>query len=173
MKKSISLSAIILTATVILLSSLHVQAAEVVHDKNNRNGSTLSMPTVVTGESDVSAKTLKSFSRDFKIKVPVKWFSDEHYDLAYFVEAGIQYRISYYKSGRMFRMLKSYSVEHLDNNIKNKVEEAWDGYQITGITEVLEGSMQAYFVNIESHRKIKELVVYDQDMAVRRQFDKQ
>ena len=172
MKKSISLSAIILATAMTVLSSLHVQAAAVLHDKTNTGGIPSSSP-VVTEESHVSAKSLKSFSKDFKVNVPVRWYSNEHYDFAYFTEGGIQYRIIYNKNGRKFRTLKSYSVEQLDDKLRKDIEQTWDGYEITGVSEVIEGAMHAYFVNIESIRKIKELVVYNQEITVRRQFDKQ
>ena len=172
MKKSISLSAIILTTAMTVLSSLHVQAAMVLNDKTNTGG----VPTsslVVTEESDVSAKTLKSFSKDFKVNVPVRWHSDDHYDFAYFIEGGIQYRVSYNKNGKKFRTLKNYSAELLDNKLRKDIEETWDGYEITGVWEVIEGHMHAFFINIATNTKIKQLVVYNQEITVRRQFDKQ
>ena len=172
MKKSISLSAIILATAMTVLSNQHVQAAVVLHDKSNTGG-TPSSSLVVTEESDVSAKTLKSFSKDFKVNVPVKWHSDEQYDYAYFIEGGIQYRVSYNKNGKKFRTLKSYSAELLDEKLRNDIEQTWDGYEITGVWEVIEGTMHAYFVNIATNRKIKELIVYNQEITVRRQFDKQ
>jgi len=172
MKKTISLSAIILITAMTVLSNLHVQAAAVLHDKTNTGGIP-SSSLVVTEESDVSAKTLKSFNKDFKVNVPVRWYSNENYDFAYFIEGGIQYRICYNKNGKKFRTLKSYSVELLDNRLRQDIEQTWDGYEITGVWEVIEGNMHAYFINIASNRKIKQLVVYNQEITVRRQFDKQ
>jgi len=172
MKKSISLSAIILTTAMTVLSNLPVQAAVVLDDKTNTEGIP-SSSLVVTEESDVSAKTLKSFSKDFKVNVPVKWHSNEHYDFAYFIDGGIQHRISYNKNGKKIRMLKSYSAELLDDKLRKDIEQTWDGYEITGVWEVVENHMHAYFINIASNRKIKELIVYNQEVTVRRQFDKQ
>jgi hypothetical protein len=173
MKKSISIAAFMLATSIAVFSSAQAQSSAPVNNVLNLSSNTLVSKAILTEESSVNSKVLKSFRRSFKTQTPVQWSTDEQFYLAYFVENGIQHRITYRKNGSMVQTMKTYSAEHLDKNVRSQVEETYDGYDITGVTELSSESDTVYFVNIESRRKLKEVVVYEGELMVRKQFDLQ
>lgn len=171
MKKSILMSAFLLTSA---FSLINYSQAQAVSPFNNMltlsNGGIMSQQMQMEEEAAVHSKVLKAFRRTFKVSVPVRWSTDENFYLAYFEKDGIQHRITYRKNGQMIQTMKTYSVKHLDREVKARVEEAYDGYDITGATEVITGQETVYFVNIESRRKLKELIVFNGDVTLRKEF---
>ncbi|RYY17985.1 MAG: hypothetical protein EOO04_24720 [Chitinophagaceae bacterium] len=171
MKKSISIAAFMLATSITVFSSAQAQSPAPVNNMLNFSSHSLVGKTIVTEESSVNSKVLKSFHRNFKTKTPVRWSTDEKFYLAYFVKDGIQHRVTYRKNGGMIQTLKTYSAEHLNRDVRSQVEETYDGYDITGVTELTQNYETVYFVNIESRRKLKEVVAYNGQLMVRKQFD--
>jgi hypothetical protein len=173
MKKSISIAAFMLATSITVFSSAQAQSSVPVNNMLNLSSNTLVRKAILTEEASVNSKVLKSFRRNFKVQVPVQWSTDEQFYLAYFVKDGVQHRITYYRNGSMVQTMKTYSAEHLNKEVKSQVEEAYDGYDITGVTELTSKNETVYFVNIESRRKLKEVIAYQGELMVRRQFDLQ
>lgn len=173
MKKSILIVAFALTTSISIFTGAHAQSSAPANNMLNLSSSNLSTRSIVTEESSVHAKVLKSFNRNFKTSAPVQWSTDDRHYLAYFTNDGIQNRITYRKNGQMVQSMKTYGIKHLDKEVRSQVEEAYDGYEITGITEIYANGEKVYFVNIESRRKMKEVVAYNGDLMVRRQFNLQ
>ena len=173
MKKSISIAAFMLATSIAVYSSAQAQSAAPYNNMLNLSSNNLVHKAKLTGESGVNSKVLKSFHRNFKMEAPVQWSTDEQYYLAYFVKEGVQHRVTYHKNGKMVQTMKIYSAKHLNNDVRSQIEEAYDGYDITGVTELSLNSDIVYFVNIESRRKVKQVVAYEGELMVRNQFDLQ
>jgi hypothetical protein len=173
MKKSILIVAFALTTSISIFTGAQAQSSSPANNVLNLGSNTLLTRSVLAEESSVHARVLKSFKRSFKISAPVQWSTDDRHYLAYFTKDGVQNRITYRKNGQMVQSMKSYGVKHLDKDVRSQVEEAYDGYEITGITEIYANGEKVYFVNIESRRKMKEVVAYNGDLMIRRQFNLQ
>jgi hypothetical protein len=178
MKKIITMSAIVLATTLTSLSSVHAQTASPVSNTmsttvSNVLKSVYALPIEELKAADVNEKALKSFNRNYKVNVPVKWWSDDKSFHAYFVQDGVQHRVTYRKNGQWLLTMKTYAAQYLDDEVKNLVQSAYDGYEVSGVTEVNMGVNDVYFVNIQSSKKLKELVVYDGEVSVRREFNLQ
>lgn len=173
MKKSILIVAFALTTTISIFTGAQAQTSAPVSNMLNLTSNTMLTRSVLTEESSVHARVLKAFNRNFKTAAPVQWSTDDQYYLAYFVKDGIQNRVTYRKNGQMIQSMKTYGAKHLNNETKSQVEEAYDGYDITSVTEITSQGETVYFVNIESRRKLKEVIAYNGDLMVRRQFDLQ
>jgi hypothetical protein len=173
MKKWISISAILMATVLSSLTSLQAQNAAAL-SRNMISISSSSLASEATlAESEISARVLKSFNRDFKFYSPVVWSANENLFRGYFVSGGVQHRVTYNKKGKLLRTVKAYSPEHLVNDVKNLVEETYDGYEISGISEVIIGTHHVYYVNIQSRRKLKVLTVYNGEILVQKQFNLQ
>jgi len=171
MKKSILVSAFLLSTTLSLVN--YVKAQTVAASGNMRGGqSSAALPTklMVNQEAVVNSKVLKAFRRKFRITVPVQWSTDNKLYLACFEKDSIQYRVTYRSNGQLVQTLKKYSARHLDKEIKAQVDESYDGYDITGATEIITGQEKVYFVNIESRRKLKELIIYNGDVSLKHEY---
>ena len=173
MKKSISIAAFMLAASIGVFSSAKAQSSVPVNNMLNLSSNNLVRKATLTEESSVNSKVLKSFHRNYKMDAPVQWSTDEQFYLAYFVKEGVQHRITYRKNGSMVQTMKTYSAKHLNKDVRSQIEETYDGYDITGVTELSSNSDTVYFVNIESRRKLKEVVAYEGELIVRKQFDLQ
>lgn len=123
--------------------------------------------------SGINKKAIKSFGRDYATTAPVKWFDFGNMQEAYFVEDGKQNRVYYKPNGRWFRTLTSYDGSLLESDIKSLVTQNFRNYQITNVTEVREGIMLAYFINIDAPKEFKQLIVYEGEVWVHQQFKKQ
>ena len=121
----------------------------------------------------INKKAIKSFNRNYSTTAPVKWFSSEKMQEAYFVEGGKQNRVYYKPNGKWFRTLTSYEGSLLNSEIKSLVMQNFSNYEITNVTEVHEGIMHAYFVNIDAAKEFKQLIVYEGEVWVHQQFRKQ
>jgi hypothetical protein len=124
----------------------------------------------VVEEPKVHPKALRSLRKTFNASTPIKWYSDEHCYIAYFTEGGIQHRVTYKKNGSWYQTLKRYSAEHFDEDAKKDIEDTFDGYDIIGVSELNVGGERLYFVNIQSRRKLKEVLLYDGQISVRKEF---
>jgi hypothetical protein len=178
MKKFIYMSAMVLATTFTSLSSVHAQSASPVVNTMSVSVSKVlkslyASPIEEANAADVNAKALKSFNKNFKVNVPVKWWSDDKSFHAYFVQDGVQHRVTYRKNGQWLLTMKTYAAQYLNDDVKNQVERAYDGYEVMGVTEVNMGVNDVYFVNIQSAKKLKELAVYDGEISVRKEFNLQ
>lgn len=169
--KSLSFSATILFAGAFLLT-LSLQS----HPANSQTSMKYVTPSETNPEPATSAinkKAIKSFNRKYSTKAPVKWFASGDMQEAYFVEDGKQNRVYYKPNGTWFRTLTSYDGSILDSDIKSLVMQKFNKYEITNVTEVHEGTMHAYFVNIDAPKEFKQLIVYEGEVWVHQQFRKQ
>ncbi len=171
MKKSILVSAMMLCVYLFLSPSSKAQSPTGLNTIFSLASAKFFSAHVAINESEVDARALKSFNKKFSPQVEVLWHKDNEDYRAYFVESGIQHRITYNRKGKWVQTIKSYLPEHLDANVRDLVEETYDGYEIIGITEVQISSYQVYFVNVASRKKFKELVVYKNEITVRNQFN--
>jgi hypothetical protein len=170
MKKWISISAILMATVLTSLSSLQAQSSAALA-RNTISFSSSSLASASTlAEFEVAERVLKSFKKDFKSDAQVIWSAEEDFYCAYFVSGGVQHRVNYNKKGKLLQTIKAYSPKYLSNDVKNLVEESYDGYDITGISEVIIGANTVYYVNIESRRKLKVLVVYNGEIMVKKEF---
>jgi hypothetical protein len=121
----------------------------------------------------INQKAIKSFNRNYSTKAAVKWLDLGNMQEAYFVDNGKQNRVYYKPNGRWFRTLTSYDGSLLNSDIKSLVMHNFSNYEITTVTEVHEGIMHAYFVNIETAKDFKQVIVYEGEVWVHKQYRKQ
>src|SRR5215204_2140542 len=171
MKNLFSSSSILVTGVFLLTFSLQS------HESNSQSslkyvtplgdGSTESTTTII------NKKAVKSFNRNYPTSASVKWFDSGDLLEAYFVENGKQNRVYYRPKGTWFRTLTSYNESLLNSDIKSLVSENFKNYEITNVTEVHEGIMTCYFINIEAAKDFKQVIVYEGEIWVHKQFRKQ
>ena len=122
--------------------------------------------------TSINKKAIKSFNRTYPTTAEVKWFDSKNFQEAYFVESGKQNRVYYRTNGKWFRTITSYEGSLLNSDINSLVMDKFSNYQITSVTEVHEPTMHAYFVNIETAREFKQVIVYEGEVWVHKQYRK-
>jgi hypothetical protein len=171
MKKLFSSSAILLLATMFNPGSLTAQ-------KNSeplfRDAPKIESPANPGAEKVmVNSKALKSFSRNFKTSAEVKWSTSGDMIQAYYKENGKQSRVFYNPKGRWVRTIVTYDESQLNKYIKSLVKRDYWKYDISCVIEAREGAMHCYFINIETAKDFKQLIVYDGEVFVHQEFQKQ
>ena len=171
MKNLFSSSSILVTGLFLLTFSLHW------HPSNAQSSVKFVTPSEgVSAESTttiINKKAVKSFNRNYPTSASVKWFDSGDMLEAYFVENGKQNRVYYRPKGTWFRTLTSYDESLLSNDIKSLVTETFSNYKITNVTEVHEGIMNCHFINLEGLKDFKQVVVYEGEIWVHKQYRKQ
>lgn len=173
MKKIFSSSAILLASTFLVAISLHAQKS--VSKPSFKNVDTnLSTETENTGaeKSVINSKALKSFNRNYKTSANVNWAISGELIQASFKEDGKQNRVFYRPNGRWFRTIITYDETLLKRYIKSLVKRNYWKYDITTVTEVHEGGMDCYFINIETAKDFKQVIVYDGEVFVHKEYTK-
>ena len=126
-----------------------------------------------TDASNINAKAIKSFNRNFRTSATVRWFDQGDLIQANFVDNAKQHRVFYRPNGKWFRTLITYQPQLLNSHIASLVKENYSNYEIKCVTEVEEGMMHCYFINIETAKDFKQVIVYQDEVFVHQQFKKQ
>jgi hypothetical protein len=132
----------------------------------------------VTGElnkpptENINNKALKSFNNRYKTTANVAWSATDEVIYAYFKENGKQTRVFYNLKGKWQRTIISYDPTLLQHHVKSIVKSNFSGFQIKWVTELHEGSMNAYIVTIENATEFKEIIVYEDQAFVYKEYKK-
>lgn len=171
MKKLIISSAILLGATLLRpVSSTAQRTSEpLFRDAPKIESSAAPEPEKVM----VNSKALKSFNRNFKTSANVKWSTSGDMTQAYFNENGKQSRVFYSPKGRWIRTIVTYDESHLNKYIRSLVRRDYWKYDITCVIEAREGALHCYFINVETAKEFKQLLVYEGEVFVHQEFQKQ
>ena len=167
MKPLLSSPAILFAVAFLLALSLHS------YQTNSQTSIKYIAPSEEPAVGTINKKAIKSFNRKYSTTASVKWFDFGNMQEAYFVENGKQNRVYYKPNGRWFRTITSYDESLLNSDIKSLVMQNFSNYDITTVTEVHEGIMDAYFVNIETAKDFKQVIVYEGEVWVYKQYRKQ
>jgi hypothetical protein len=170
MKKLFSSSAILLLA----LYNPFPLAAQKVSEPLFRNAPKIESPaSPATERVVVNSKALRSFARHYKTSADVKWSVSGDMIQAYYKENGKQSRVFYNPKGRWIRSIVTYDESLLNKYIKSLVRRDYSKYDISCVIEAREGAMHCYFINIETAKDFKQLIVYDGEVFVHQEFQKQ
>lgn len=126
-----------------------------------------------TDVSNINAKAIKSFKRNYKTSAAVNWFDSGELIQATFSDDQKMHRVFYRTNGKWFRTIITYAPDLLDGQIESLVKQNFAKYEIKWVTEVNEGPMHCYFVNIETAKDFKQVIVYEGEVFVHQQFKKQ
>ena len=174
MKKLFSSPAILLVATFFVSVTLTAQKSSSDPTFKNLNLEAPSAsPTPSADISAINSKALKSFSRNYKTGAEVHWSNSGELTQASFNENGKQNRVFYRPNGKWFRTIITYDQSLLRKDIKSLVNRNFRKYEITCVTEVHEGSMDAYFINIDTPKDFKVVIVYEGEVFVHQEYMKQ
>jgi hypothetical protein len=121
---------------------------------------------------DVNARALKDFNKQYKSADNVKWYLSGNVTCAAFEKANARHTVVYLKNGRWLHTLINYGPENLDASTASLVKNKYLGFEIRWITEVHEADKVSYFIKVESDKQIKELIVYDGEVWVNKEFKK-
>lgn len=170
MKKLIVLSAIALGAILLKpVSSIAQRTAEPLF----RDAPKIESPAPAEAENAVNSKALKSFNRHFRTSADVKWSTSGEMLQAYFNENGKQSRVFYNPKGKWVRTLITYDKTKLSKSVSSLVNRDYWKYDITCVIEAREAGLHCYFINVEHGKDFKQLLVYDGEVFVHQEFQKQ
>jgi hypothetical protein len=172
MKKTLLISALFVTMSTAIYSEAKSQTSNSVANLLSVRVTGASSESIVISESEVDARVLNNFANAFSVQAQVVWTLEKAGYRAYFSEKGTQHRIMYNKKGRWMQTIKSFSRELLQTEIIDAIENAFDGYEVVGVTEVQIPGYTVYFTNIQSSRRLKEVVYYNGDITVRNEYDR-
>ena len=122
--------------------------------------------------SNINSKAIRNFSKHYKHATNVYWSNQGKVITASFKEKGIQHTVFYLKNGRWLHTFIRYDATHLNDEVKSLVTNTYKNFDIAWVTEVHEGNMVSYFINIESPKEIKVVIAYDGTVAVYKEFKK-
>ena len=173
--KKLLLSVVFLFVSIALITpKVNAQTNEPKASFNN-----VSVSNSEGGESKVLAPTskaeiraFKNFSKNYKNTGKVSWHYSGKILVASFSEENVKTRVMYSGNGRWLRTLISYDESQLSDYVKSMVERNYPKFKITGITEVHERDMIAFFVNIENEKEIKQVISYEDQVWTHLQFKK-
>lgn len=172
MKKLFSSSAILIAAT--MFASISVTAQKSVTEPLfNEPPKILAEANPGAEKAAVNSKALKNFARNYKTSADVKWTTSNDMIQAYYNEKGKQSRVFYNPKGKWMRTIVTYDETLLNKSVKSLVKRDFWKYDITCVIEAREGSLHCYFINIETAKDFKQLIVYDGEVFVHQEFQKQ
>jgi hypothetical protein len=132
---------------------------------------TIASPTSVQSmlpeEINPRAKTI--FENEFKNASNVKWLQLKDGQLAGFKENETRYSVYFYDNGNKAGLIKGYTVDKLDKEIKETVEYGYPGYKITYVNECSitgNGNVPVYEINLKGEKDIKVIQFYEGETAV-------
>lgn len=134
---------------------------------NSESGEAILAPS-----SKAEIRAFKNFSKNYKNPGNVSWYYSGKVLVANFSENSIKKRVMYLDNGHWLRTLVSYDESQLSDYVKSMVKRNYPKFTITGITEVHERDVIAYFVNIENENEIKQVISYEDQVWTHMQFRK-
>ena len=127
---------------------------------------------ILAPSSKAEIRAFKNFNKNYKNAGNVSWYYSGKILVASFSENKIQKRVMYFDNGHWLRTLVSYDESQLPDYVKSMVKRNYPKFAITGITEVHERDMIAYFVNLENENEIKQVISYEDQVWTHKQFRK-
>lgn len=115
-------------------------------------------------------KAEKYFNKRFKTSAPVRWSADEKFIQAYYKEGDVATRVTYNSKGKWFRTIKTYEAPNLDKRVANAIKRKFRGYEISCISEVQEGTLHCYFINIVKDKDFKQVISYLGEIIIHKEF---
>ena len=127
---------------------------------------------ILAPSSKAEVRAFKNFSKNYKNAGNVSWYYSGAILVANFSENNIRRRVMYLDNGHWLRTLVSYDESQLSDYVKSMVKRSYPKFTITGITEVHERDMIAYFVNLENENEIRQVISYEDQVWTHKQFRK-
>ena len=115
---------------------------------------------------NIHFKAIADFNKKYKKAADAKWYISGKLHVASFNDEGKHYTAVYHDNGKWLHTMINYNPAQLSDNIREIVEKKFSKYSITWVTEVHEGDMVSYFIKIQNEKRIKDLIVYDGQVAV-------
>lgn len=139
----------------------------------NAEGNTASFKSTAA-YNKAGFKAVKDFNKQFQNQSDVKWYSAGKTITASFNTADIKNTAVYDSKGRWIRNMRVYTGDKMPRPITSLVKASgFSSYEITQVQELQEGGITFYVVHIEDGRGYKKLCVYDREISILQEFDKQ
>lgn len=174
MKKSL-LSAIVLSLSMALIvPNVNAQSNTIKPSFKN-----VSIPNseadafkIVAPSSKGESRAFKNFSKNYKRASNVSWHYSGEVLVANFSEGNTKKRVMYLNNGQWLRTLIHYDESQLSDYVKSMVARKYPKFTITGVTEVHETGMIAFFINLDNGKEIKQVISYEDEVWTHKQFRK-
>ena len=116
---------------------------------------------------DVSATATANFKKEFKDVKNVEWVELEKGYRAYFQQNSILTAVDYTKKGKLYSIIR-YGKNLMNQDLKNKVETAFDAPEIIEVSEVkiADYAAKAYIIVLEDKESMKTVQIIGDDMEV-------
>jgi hypothetical protein len=120
-------------------------------------------------------RALTHFKENYAWVQDAAWYTTAENNLyCTFHQGKILNRVFYDKNGNWQYTLLSYPPSVLTKSVKTLVEENFQGYKISYVTEIRSADQDpSYVVNIENENHIKVIQVRDDDFKIRQDLNKQ
>jgi hypothetical protein len=124
------------------------------------------------GNSSLSTKALKDFSKTFKGAGNAAWFEISDGFMAKFKKDEVETKVFYDRKGRWIANVRNYQENKLPKEIRHMVKSNYYDYSIFYVQEVTAGNQTAYLVKIEDKKSTKTIRIVDGEMDEYEAFEK-
>ncbi len=124
------------------------------------------------GNSRLSTKAVKNFSKAFKTSVNATWYETSDGFMAKFKKDDIETKVFYDPKGRWMGNVRNYQENNLPKEIRHRVKSTYYDYSIFWVQEVTVGDITAYLVKIEDKTSIKTIRIVEDEMEEYEAFEK-
>ena len=124
------------------------------------------------GNSSLSTKALKDFTKTFKEAGNATWFDTNDGFMAKFSKEDVETKVFYDRKGRWIANVRNYQENKLPQEIRRMVKSTYYDYSIFLVQEITVGDKTAYLVKIEDKNSIKTIRIVDGEMDEYEAFEK-
>lgn len=118
-------------------------------------------------------KATENFKKGFKDGPDVKWTVEADAICAQFNRDDVQTRVIYNKRGNWVHTINYCLESKMPKDIKSLIRSNYPDYNIVGMNEIKEGNMTFYVIYLEDETSYKQISMYDGQLGVYQQFEKQ
>ena len=126
-------------------------------------------PGDILAAEKINPRARRLFEKEFKNAQNVKWLQLKDGQLAGFTENETRYAAYYYTNGRKAGLIKGYTADKLQREIREMLEYNYPGYAITYVNEVcaaITGYIPVFVVNLLGVNDTKVIKVCEGETVV-------
>ena len=143
--------------------------------KDNLKETKANLKTAKTNLKAVKAnfKAAENFKKNFADGDDVKWNVEEETISAAFTRDDIQTRVIYNKRGNWVHTITYCGESKMPKSIRSLIRTNYPDYNINGMNEIKEGNLTFYIVYLEDDTSFKQVSVYNDELKVYKELQKQ
>ena len=116
--------------------------------------------------TDVNAKAVKNFTKQFGGNKAAKWYQTSEAFVAQFNSNGTETKVIYDLKGNWHSMLRTYSEDKMPFDVRDLVKSTYYDFSIVVVYEITHADNITYILKIQDSKAIKTLRVKDGNMEV-------